>query len=99
MTTLNLFNSATFYANTAYANVTTISSNVIVNAPGSSQVYKVNSLLLTNYSASYVQANVSVLRSGLSYPIVANMLVSVGGTIVALGKEDRKSTRLNSSHT
>ena len=87
MTTLNLFNAATFYANTAYLSLGLTPTDVLSNSTGSNQLLKVNNLLMTNYSSSYVFANVSVSRSSTLYPIVGNMTIPPGATIVALGKD------------
>ena len=44
----NIVNVTTLRGNTALMNVTTVSTNVVVNAASSNKVYKVNTLLISN---------------------------------------------------
>lgn len=85
---LNLANTVTITAKTAYANLTTVSSNVITNAAASNQIYKINNISLTNYTAFNITANVSTLRSGVgTFNIVNGINVPANSLLTVLAKD------------
>ena len=47
---LNVANTITITAKTSWSNVTTVTSNVLSNAASSGQIYKINNIMLSNYS-------------------------------------------------
>lgn len=83
----NIVNVTTILAKTAVANVTSVMSNVIVNAVSSSTVAKINSIVIANYSASSITSNVDLYRSATSYLIAGNLLVPAYSTMVVSGKD------------
>jgi hypothetical protein len=101
---LNLANTVTITAKTAYANVTTVSSNVITNAVASNQIYKINNISLTNYTSTSVTANVITLRNGVgtfniinTIAIPANSLLTVLAKDTSLYLEEGDTIQTNSS--
>lgn len=85
---LNLANTVTITAKTAYANLTTVSANVVTNAAESNQIYKINNISLTNYTTSTITANVSTLRSGVgTFSIVNGITVPANSLLTVLSKD------------
>jgi hypothetical protein len=85
---LNLANTVTITAKTSYANVTTVSSNVITNAAASNQIYKINNISLTNYSSNTVTANVSTIRNGVgTFNIINTITVPANSLLTVLSKD------------
>lgn len=83
----NILNLTTATAKTAYANVTTVMSNVVVNAAGSGTASKVNSILVTNYSSATITSNVWVGRSGTNWQLVSNISVPAYSMLTTLAKD------------
>lgn len=83
----NILNLTTATAKTAYANVTTVMSNVIVNSTNSGTVDKINTILITNYSSSSITSNVFVGRSSNNWQIIANVVVPGYSMLTALAKD------------
>jgi hypothetical protein len=84
----NIVNVTTITANAAYivAN-NSIMSGVLTNTAGSNAVIKVNSVLVTNYGANSITANVDVLRGASSYLLAGGVSVPGNSTLVALAKD------------
>ena len=83
----NLLGTTTVTGKTALATLSTVTSNVITNSSSSGTVDKLNSIVLSNYSASAVTANVVVNRSATSYYIGGNIAIPANSTLVLLGKD------------
>lgn len=86
----NIVNVSQINANTNLANVTTSLQNVVTNAASSGKVYKINDIVLTNYSASTVTANVIFNRTSAtpsSYYLVGLISVPGTSTLVVTGKD------------
>jgi hypothetical protein len=83
----NLLASLSVVGKTAYGNVTTVYSNVIVNSATSNSSVKLDNLLLANYSAATVTANVVVNRGGVNYYLGGAIGVPGNSTLVLLGKD------------
>jgi len=84
----NIVNVTTITANAAYmvANNAAI-SGVLTNSSGSNSVIKVNSVLVTNYGANSITANVDVLRGASSFLLAGGVSVPGNSTLVALAKD------------
>lgn len=84
----NIVNVTNITANAAYmvANNSAI-SGVLTNTVGSNSVIKVNSVLVTNYGANAISANVDVLRGTSSYILAGGVSVPANSTLVALAKD------------
>lgn len=83
----NLAALSTITGKTALAIATTSLANVISNSAGSNTVLKVNSMLLTNYSATTVTSNVNIVRSGTNYPIAGNISVPGNSSLAIIGRD------------
>jgi len=84
----NIVNVTTITANAAYivANNAAM-SGVLTNTTSSGSVIKVNSVLVTNYGANNITANVDVLRGASSYMLVGGVSIPANSTLVALAKD------------
>lgn len=87
MTAPNLLGTSTVTGKTALATLSTVTSNVITNSSSSSTVDKLNSIVLSNYSASSVTANVVINRSATVYYLGGNVVIPANSTLVLLGKD------------
>lgn len=83
----NIVGVTNIVASTNVANVTTVTSNVIVNAVGSNSVYKINTIMVANYSSSSVTSNVFLNRSGTPYYISGAITVPAYSTLVNSSKD------------
>lgn len=83
----NLLTSATVTGKTALSQLTTVTGNVITNSSGSGTVAKLNDIVLSNYSASIINANVVINRSSVSYYIGGTVSIPANSTLVLLGKD------------
>lgn len=72
---------------TAVAIATTTLANVISNSAGSNNVLKVNSMLLTNYSATTVTSNVNIVRSGTNYPLAGTLSIPGNSSLALIGRD------------
>jgi len=87
MSAPNIVNVTTITGKTAYANLTTISANVITNSSSSSTVVKLNHVTMANYTSSAVTASVIINRSGVTYYVAANINIPGNSTLTVLGKD------------
>ena len=83
----NIVNVTTITGKTALASLSTVTSNVIVNTGGSSTIDKLNNIILTNYTASSVSANVVINRSSTIYYVGGNVVIPSYSTLILLGKD------------
>ena len=83
----NLLGSSTVTGKTALAQLTTVTANVLTNSSGSNTVAKLDNVILSNYSASAVSANVMINRSATAYYIGGNISIPANSTLVLLGKD------------
>lgn len=85
---LNLANTVTITAKTAYANVTTVSANVLSNAASSNQICKINNISLTNYTAGVVTANVITNRNGVgTFNIINTISIPANSLLTVMAKD------------
>lgn len=85
---LNVANTVTITAKTAYASLTTVSANVISNAASSNQIYKINNIMVSNYTATNQSCNVVVNRSATgNFNIAAGLVVPANSLLAILGKD------------
>jgi hypothetical protein len=84
----NIVNVSNITANAAYivANNAAM-SGILTNTAGSNSVIKVNSVLVTNYGANTITANVDVLRGASAYMLAGGVSVPGNSTLVALAKD------------
>ena len=87
MSNPNIVNVTNITGQTALANLTTVTANIITNASGSNTVCKINDVILTNYSSSVQTANVIINRSATTYYIGGNVSVPSYSTLTLVGKD------------
>lgn len=87
MTAPNMINTATVTGKTAFANLTTVSANIITNSSNSNTAVKLNHVTLANYSAAVVTGNVIVNRSGVSYYVGGSFTLPANSTLTVLAKD------------
>ncbi len=83
----NLLTVTAITGRTAYASLSTITGNVVLNASGSNSVYKINEISICNYSGSSISANVVVNRTGGPYYLAGTINVPANSTLVVLAKD------------
>lgn len=88
MTAPNMINTATVTGKTAFANLTTVSANVITNSSGSGTVVKLNHVTMANYSSSAVTGNVIINRSGVTYYIAGTINIPGNSTLTVMAKDN-----------
>lgn len=87
MSAPNLLGSTTVTGKTALAALTTATANVITNAAASSTVVKLDNVVLANYTANAVSANVMINRSSTLYYVGGTISIPANSTLVLLGKD------------
>ena len=83
----NIVNVASILANTAVLNVINSFSNVVTNPVGSNTVVKMNNLIITNYTATNISANVTLVRSSVTYYFAGTVTVPSNSTLVVMSKD------------
>jgi len=87
----NIVNVTTITAKTNVANLTNAvfsSANILTNAASSGQVYKLNDILVANYTGNTVLANVVFNKSGSGpFYLAGAISVPATSTLVVLGKD------------
>lgn len=91
----NIVNVATINGNTAVANLNTLSLsggsatvNVISNAASSGKIFKINTIALTNYTASNTTSYVSINRSGTQNYLAGYLLLPYFSTTFLTTKSE-----------
>jgi len=87
MTALNVVNVQTINGRTAYANLTTLSANVLTNASNSNTLVKLNHITMANYSSTVVTGNVNITRGSGTYYIAGTVNIPANSTLTVLGKD------------
>jgi hypothetical protein len=83
----NLFSTTTITGKTAVNTVTTTVGTVVANAGSSGQIYKINSMYVTNNGTTDVTVTVDLRRSNVSYYLVYQVVVPAKSTLIAIGRE------------
>ena len=87
----NLVNVISITAKTSVANLTNASfssANILTNAASSGQVCKLNDILVANYTANTISANVVFNKSGSGpFYLAGTISVPATSTLVVLGKD------------
>jgi hypothetical protein len=89
MTAPNIVNVATITGNTDVLVASTSPTNITSNSSGSGQVYKINSILVSNVTASTLAyITVALYRSSTAYYISYGIPVNGSSTLVLISKSD-----------
>lgn len=83
----NLLATSTVTGKTALASLSTVTANVITNSSASGTVAKLENILLSNYTANTVTANVMINRSSTVYYVGGTISVPANSTLVLLAKD------------
>lgn len=83
----NLINATTITGKTALAALSTTTANVVTNSSGSSTAVKVNSVVVSNYTATAVTTSVMLNRSATVYYIAGAVQVPAYSTLVLVAKD------------
>ena len=83
----NILTIATLTGKTALAALTTATSNIITNAAASNTVNKLNEVVITNYSASNITANIMLNRSSTAYFLSGNISIPSYSALVVVAKD------------
>lgn len=85
----NMINFNFMTGNTAIMNVTTVSSNIVVNPASSNRVFKINSLMISNIDgANAADATVEVWRGGIPYRVASTITIPADSTLVVISKDN-----------
>lgn len=89
MTAPNIVNVVTITGNTDVLIATTSPTNITSNSTGSGQVYKINSIILSNTSISTTAyITVALYRNSTAYYIAYNLPVVGSSSLVLVSKSD-----------
>lgn len=84
----NIVNISTIRGNTAVLNVTTVSSNIVVNPASSNKVFKINTLLIANKDGTNsADVTAALLRGGILYSIANTVTVPADASLIAISKD------------
>lgn len=99
----NIVNVSTIYGNTGILAVGTAYANVVQNPASSSNIYKINSLNLTNACTATVFVTVQMNQAGTNTNLIANVAVPSSAAVSILGKDtqiyllENNSLQINAS--
>lgn len=84
----NIVNVTTIRGNTALMNVTTVSTNVVVNPVSSDKVFKINTILISNIDGTNAaDITAEFWRGGIFYDIASTIVVPADSTLVLISKD------------
>jgi hypothetical protein len=83
----NIVNVTSITGQTALANLTTGTANIVTNAAASNTVVKLNMVTLANFTTSNVACNVMINRSSATFFQIGNVSVPAQSTMVVVGKD------------
>ena len=85
----NLLNATTIYGRTAYANVTSVTSNVLVNSANSGNSYRIVNIMAASIDTGNTgNINVSVVRTGTTNYLGFGLTIPSRATLILTGKEN-----------
>lgn len=83
----NLITATSIIGKTNANGVTNSSTAILNNASSSNQVFRINSLYVSNIAAQDATVTVDFYRGGVAYSLLAAATVSVGSSSVPIGKD------------
>lgn len=83
----NIVGVTTITGKTAAAAVTTSSSNIVSNASSSGQVFKINTLVISNVSASAADITVEFKKPSTTYKLASAITIPTKSTLVVISKD------------
>lgn len=83
----NLISFTTATGKTALQVLTTSAANVLVNSSNSNQSYKLNSIIVSNYTSSIVTTTITIVRSAATFYLAGTINIPANSSLVVLGKD------------
>jgi hypothetical protein len=83
----NIINIAAISAKTTVTVAPITATAMLTNSSGSNQIYKINTIMVTNVSTVPVDITVDLFRGAIAYPIAYTITVPDKSTIVLSGKD------------
>jgi hypothetical protein len=87
MANINVGNATSLIGNTALVALSTTVANVVSNPSSSSNVYRFNTLIISNVNTAAASATVQINRGGANTVIVQNLPIAANSMSVVLGKD------------
>lgn len=85
----NMINFNFLTGNTAVLNVSTVSTNIVINAASSNRVLKINSLMISNIEGiNPADITVDMLRGPVPYRLASTITVPADSTLVVISKDN-----------
>lgn len=86
MTNPNIVNVTSIYGKTITADLTTAEADILANTASSGTVYKINTIIVANVDGSSAADVTIKIGTGTHRPIVNNVSVPAGSTLMVLDK-------------
>lgn len=84
----NIVNVANILGKTSILDVTTTITAIVTNSAASGEVYKVNSLIVSNIDGvNIADVTVDIFRGSTSYKLASTITIPADATLVVLSKE------------
>jgi hypothetical protein len=83
----NIVNVTTISGKTAVAALGLSAASIVTNSSSSGQLYKINNIIVANYTATNISTTVTFVRSATSYYLAGIITVPAYSTLVILGKD------------
>jgi hypothetical protein len=83
----NIVNVTTITGKTAVAILTASAVSIVTNSAASGQLYKINDVMVANYTGSAITTTVTLLRSAVSYYLAGTITIPAYSSLVILGKD------------
>ena len=84
----NIVDVTTITAKTTANTIPILRGNLISNAPDSAQVFKINTVMVTNANTVAIGCNLHLLRTNTVYHLASNIVIPVGSTVLLLAKDN-----------
>jgi sulfopyruvate decarboxylase TPP-binding subunit len=84
----NIINLTRILGNTAFLNVSTVATNVVVNPASSGSAYKINTLMIANVDGTNsADITASIFAGGVENKIASTVTVPADATLVLISKD------------
>ncbi len=88
MTAPNILQVSTITGKTNVAEVTTVATDIVANAPSSNSVFKVNTLVVANIDGvNACDISVEFFRSSVAYRLINTVSVAADSSFIAIGRD------------
>lgn len=86
----NLLSMTSLYGEMSVLNATTASANIAANTTASGEIYRINSLYVSNINSSInSEITIDLVRDSISYAITTNLTIPYAATVVAISKDSK----------